>query len=108
MRSSTAHNNGMAMSDALITVEVAYALPHEQTVVTVQAAANSTLHQIIEQSGILQRHPEIDLTQQKIGIFSRQASLAQTARAGDRVEIYRPLQADPKQARKQRASSNAD
>lgn len=90
------------MSEQL-TVEVAYALPERQSLLTVAASSLDTVQQIIEQSGILQQFPEIDLTAQKVGVWSRPVKLTDTVKQGDRIEIYRPLIADPKDLRRRRA-----
>lgn len=84
--------------------EVAYGRADEQVLLHVEAASPLSVQQVIERSGILQRFPEIDLTQNKVGIFGKAAKLDALLRDGDRVEIYRPLIADPKAARKQRAA----
>jgi putative ubiquitin-RnfH superfamily antitoxin RatB of RatAB toxin-antitoxin module len=89
----------------LIEVEVAYAKPEEQLIIKLDVAAGTTLQQAIEQSGILDRFPEIDPNQLKAGVFGKLKKLNQSLRDGDRVEIYRPLIADPKQVRKQRAAA---
>lgn len=86
-----------------IAVEVAYALPQRQTLLSLSVAVDSTVQQVIENSGILQTHPEIDLNKNKVGIWSRTVKLAERVRAGDRIEIYRPLIADPKDMRRRRA-----
>ena len=91
-------------SDEMITVEVAYALPREQLVLALQVPVGTTAEQAIERSGILERYGDIDLAAQKIGIFGKLNKLNHVLRAGDRVEIYRPLIADPKEVRKQRAA----
>jgi len=88
----------------LISVEVIYAKPHEQKILSLQVEEGATLEKVIEMSGILQLYPEIDLTQQKIGVFSRLKKLSDLVQAGDRIEIYRPLLIDPKEARRKRAS----
>lgn len=85
-------------------VEVIYALPQKQQIIPVSLAAGATVRQAIEASGILQKHPEIDLTKNKIGVFAKLAKLETVLRDRDRVEIYRPLLADPKEVRKQRAA----
>ena len=87
-----------------ITVEVAYALPDEQVILNCDLAAGSTVQQAIDASGILDRFPDIDLSTQKIGVFGKLKKPDQVLRDGDRVEIYRPLIADPKEVRKQRAA----
>jgi uncharacterized protein len=86
-----------------ITVEVAYALPQRQSLLTVSVAPHSSVQQVIEQSGILQQFSEIDLSTQKVGIWSRPVKLEDNVKAGDRIEIYRPLIADPKDLRRRRA-----
>ena len=88
-----------------ITVEVAYARPDEQMILTVEVGAGVTLRQAIEQSGIMEYFTDIDLDQAKVGIFGKLKKLDETLRPGDRVEIYRPLIADPKEVRKQRAAA---
>lgn len=90
------------MSD-LLNIEVAYALPERQTVLRIRVATGTSVLAAIEQSGILQKHPEIDLAVNKFGIYSRPAKGAEAVQEGDRIEIYRPLIADPKEIRKQRA-----
>jgi putative ubiquitin-RnfH superfamily antitoxin RatB of RatAB toxin-antitoxin module len=57
---------------------------------------------VIERSRLLERHPEIDLAQNRVGIYARFVSLEALVQNGDRVEVYRPLQADPKELRRQR------
>jgi putative ubiquitin-RnfH superfamily antitoxin RatB of RatAB toxin-antitoxin module len=87
-----------------IAVEVAYARPDAQVILSVTVAPGSTVGDVIEQSGILRQFPEIDLRANKVGIFGKLSSLRAPVLAGDRVEIYRALIADPKEARKQRAA----
>jgi len=95
--------NSTTISDT-IAIEVAYATPEEQVIIPVTIAATATVQEAIEASGLLQRFSEIDLTQNKVGIFSKPCKLNSPLRAGDRIEIYRPLIADPKAVRKQRAA----
>lgn len=90
------------MSDT-IRIEIAYALPGEQILKPLQVAPDTTAEQAIRQSGVLEKHPEIDLAKNKIGIFGKLAKLDTVLRDKDRVEIYRPLIADPKEVRKKRA-----
>ena len=87
-----------------IPVEVAYALPHTQTVLSVEVEEGATVRDAILRSGILDRFPEIDLEKNKVGVFGKLTKPDQAVRAKDRVEIYRPLIADPKAVRKQRAA----
>jgi hypothetical protein len=84
--------------------EVAYGRIDEQALLSVEAESPLTVRQVIEHSGILQRFPEIDLERNKVGIFGKAATLDTLLAEGDRVEIYRPLIADPKAARKKRAA----
>lgn len=87
-----------------IQVEVVYALPASQEVVGLNLAAGSTAGQVIEASGLLAKHPEIDLAKNKLGVYAKLAKADTVLRDRDRVEIYRPLIADPKEVRKQRAA----
>lgn len=95
----------MEAATSTMEVEVAYALPDEQVIFSVEVAAGTTLQQAVEQSGITQRFPEIDLQKGKMGIFGKVAKKDRELLPGDRVEIYRPLIADPKEVRKQRAAA---
>lgn len=87
-----------------ITVEVAYALPHEQVIIPVSVAPETTANDAIAASKILTKYPEIDLNVNKIGLFGKPTKLSTTLRHLDRVEIYRPLIADPKEVRRKRAA----
>ncbi len=88
-------------------IEVAYATPQRQTLIHIEALPGCTVRQAIERSGILQQFPEISLEQSRVGVFGRLRELDDPVEAGDRVEIYRPLTADPKQARRLRARKKA-
>jgi putative ubiquitin-RnfH superfamily antitoxin RatB of RatAB toxin-antitoxin module len=88
---------------ANIQLEIAYALPGKQVLMSIQAQPDISAEQAIRQSGILTKCPEIDLAKNKIGIFGKLSKLDTLLRDGDRVEIYRPLIADPKEVRKKRA-----
>lgn len=90
------------MSDS-IDVEVIYALPQAQDLVRLKLRAGSTVQQAVEASGLLRRHPDIDLARARLGIFGKISKADAPLRDRDRVEIYRPLLADPKEARKKRA-----
>lgn len=90
------------MSDR-ITVEVVYALPDEQTLLKQQVAPGATVAEAIEASGILQKYPQIDLAANKLGIFGKLVKADAVLRDRDRIEIYRPLIADPKEVRRKRA-----
>jgi putative ubiquitin-RnfH superfamily antitoxin RatB of RatAB toxin-antitoxin module len=88
----------------LISVEVVYPLPQKQEIFSVKLPAGATVLQAVEASGVLQKYPEIDLTKNKLGVFAKLAKPDAPLRDHDRVEIYRPLIADPKAVRKQRAA----
>lgn len=88
----------------MISVEVVYPLPQKQEIFAVRLAAGATVRQAIEASGVLQKYPEIDLSKNKLGVFAKLAKPEALLRDKDRVEIYRPLIADPKEVRKQRAA----
>lgn len=86
-----------------VTVEVVYALPEKQELIRLKLMAGTTAGQAIVASGLLDKYPEIDLDRNRIGIYGKLANLDAVVRDSDRVEIYRPLIADPKQARRKRA-----
>ncbi len=86
-----------------ITVELIYIEPGSQNSLTLELPTGSDINQAINRSGLLRRFPEIDLAVNKVGIFSKIQELDTVLQQGDRIEIYRPLQADPKEARQQRA-----
>lgn len=87
-----------------IFVEVVYALRERQDVVPVKVPEGATAQDAIEASGLLAKHPEIDLSgANKVGIYAKLAPLSTVLRERDRVEIYRPLIADPKEVRRKRA-----
>lgn len=87
-----------------ITIEVAYATPKKQLIIPVQVAPDTTALQAIKASGIMAKFPEIEQQTLEIGIFGKQIKPDTLLRPLDRVEIYRPLIADPKAVRKQRAA----
>lgn len=91
------------MAKNKIHVEVAYAAIDRQQIIALEIDSDATIATIIQQSGILNEFPEIDLSQQKVGVFSKQRDLDETVEAGDRIEIYRPLTIDPKEARRAKA-----
>jgi putative ubiquitin-RnfH superfamily antitoxin RatB of RatAB toxin-antitoxin module len=86
-----------------IHVEVIYALPAQQPLLKVRLAEGATVEDAIRASGVLEDFPEIDLAKNKVGIFSKLVKLDEKVRDRDRVEIYRPLIADPKEVRRKRA-----
>lgn len=91
-------------SDERVRVQVAYARAERQVILTVEVPAAATIEAAIRASGMLARFPEIDLTRQTVGVYGARASLHDAVHAGDRIEIYRPLQVDPKEARRRRAA----
>ncbi|MEO7557951.1 MAG: RnfH family protein [Gammaproteobacteria bacterium] len=99
---AAAHTEG-----AEIPVEVAYARPDVQVIIPLSVQQGGTLEDAIRQSGILDTFTEIDLNVNKVSVFGKLAKLTNPIRSGDRVEINRPLIADPKQVRKQRAERDS-
>ncbi|MGM0475564.1 MAG: RnfH family protein [Pseudomonadota bacterium] len=92
-------------SPPLITVEVAYALPKQQVLLSLDVEEGTTAREAVELSGILEQFPDIDLDgENKLGVFGKLVKADQVLRRGDRVEINRPLIADPKEVRRQRAA----
>lgn len=87
----------------MLQVEVVYALPHEQKIFSLAVRENTNVEDIIKQSGVLEAYPEIDLKENKVGIYSRNVKLDSLVQDKDRIEIYRPLLADPKEIRRKRA-----
>lgn len=91
------------VEEKTIPVEVAYAKPEQQLIIPLQVKPGTTLLDAIRLSGILKQFPEIDLDSSKFGIFSKITKADTILREKDRVEIYRPLIADPKESRRKRA-----
>ncbi|MFW5451408.1 MAG: RnfH family protein [Methylophagaceae bacterium] len=87
----------------LISVEVAYALPDEQIILSLDMPADSSVEEVIKRSGILEKYPQIDLSTDRVGVFGKMCKLTATLRNKDRIEIYRKLIADPKESRRQKA-----
>ena len=94
------------MSEKII-VEVAYAYPNRFFLKKIELDESTSIQNVILKSGILEKYTEIDLRENKIGIFSRPAKLTDMVEHGDRIEIYRPLLADPKEIRRKRAAEQA-
>lgn len=87
-----------------INVEVVYALPERQELIRLRLPQGATVHQAIDSSGLLQKYPGLDPGKaNKVGVFAKLAKLDTVLRDRDRVEIYRPLIADPKEVRRKRA-----
>ena len=90
------------MSDN-INIEVVYAMAHEQVLLKQCVPAGTTVVEAVKLSGILEKYPEIDLASNKMGIFGKLTKADTVLRDKDRIEIYRPLIADPKEVRRKRA-----
>lgn len=91
------------MSDEKIYVELVYALPTEQLLLKSEVPKGTTIAEAVKLSGILGKFPEIDLEKGKFGIFGKLSKVDTVLREKDRIEIYRPLIADPKEVRRKRA-----
>jgi len=91
----------------MIGVEVAYARPDIQVIIPLQVEPGTTLIDAVKLSGILEQFPEIDLEQNRLGIFSKICKSDTVLREKDRVEIYRQLIADPKESRRKRAEKKS-
>ena len=87
-----------------IIVEVAYAMPDEQVILSIKVPTKSDVKQAIEKSGIQIKFPSIDLSKNKVGIFGKKTTLDHVLKNRDRIEIYRPLILDPKEMRRKRAA----
>lgn len=85
-------------------VEVVYATPERQILCALDVEPGATVRDAIERSGVLAAFPEIDLARNRIGIFGKLAALSTPLGENDRVEILRPLRADPREARRKRAA----
>lgn len=87
---------------------MAYARPDEQLIIPLEVAVSASIEEVIMSSGICEKFPEIDLEKQKVGIFGALKKLDDPLREGDRIEIYRQLIIDPKQARKNRLAKKKE
>jgi len=90
----------------MLKIEVIYAIPDQQELIELAVKPGTTIERAIKQSGVLTKHPEIDLSENKVGIFSQVKPLDHVLKNGDRIEIYRPLIADPKAKRREIAERN--
>ena len=90
--------------DGAFEVEVAYATPERQLLLSLKVMPGCTVAEAIDRSGVRDEFPGLVVDPAAVGIFSKKVPLSHVLRAGDRVEIYRPLIADPKEARRQRAA----
>ncbi|MEO7495145.1 MAG: RnfH family protein [Massilia sp.] len=92
-----------ALSDPGLLVSVCYATASSEDLRELRVFSGTTIAQAIEQSGVLRDHPEIDLATQPVGLYGKKKALETVLRERDRIEIYRPLLADPKETRRKRA-----
>ncbi|MCG3203330.1 MAG: Protein RnfH [Gammaproteobacteria bacterium] len=97
----------MAAGPERVAVQVVYATPAEQVRIPLQVGSGSSVREAIEISGLLDRFPDIDLAADRVGIYGRLCALEDVVREGDRIEVYRPLRVDPKEARRLRATARA-
>ena len=86
-----------------LAIEVVYGTPIRQEIISCTVEPNTTIEQAILASGIVAEFPEIDLTINNVGIWNRVAKLTDIVKDLDRIEVYRPLLADPTEVRKRRA-----
>ena len=86
-----------------VRVEVVYALPEGADSVALQVSAGTTLAGAVAACGLLERHPELAAGALRLGVYGEEKDPATPAKPGDRIEVYRPLAMDPKEARRQRA-----
>jgi len=91
-----------------ISVEVVYALPQKQEILSLKIRSGALVSEAIARSGILRDFPEIDLASAKVGVYGKQVKLDTVLRDKDRIEIYRPLIADPKEIRRKRAAEGKE
>jgi putative ubiquitin-RnfH superfamily antitoxin RatB of RatAB toxin-antitoxin module len=93
------------LNGPILWVEVAYATPRKQVILRLDVPAGCTVAEAIERSGILQQFPAMKVNPDAVGVFSRKVPMDYVLWEGDRVEIYRPLIADPKETRRSKANS---
>jgi hypothetical protein len=95
------------MANEMIMIEVVYALPHQQWLIEEQVPLGSTVGEALSHSKIHALVAELDIADGRVGIFGKAVKLSQVLKSGDRVEIYRPLLNDPKEARRRKAAEAA-
>ena len=88
-----------------IEVEVVFALPEKQSLRTLLVAAGTSVAEVVAKSGLLEALPDDSLAEMTLGVWGREVEKNRIVKAGDRIEIYRPLQLDPREARRQLALS---
>ena len=86
-----------------ISIEVVYALPHEQILLKLQMPQHTTVAEAIKLSGVMEKYPDVGLDKNKFGIYGKLTRADTVLRDKDRIEVYRPLLADPKEVRRKRA-----
>ena len=86
----------------IIDIEVAYATPEKQHIIALQVPVGTTIAEAIERSGIREEFPDMEVGD--VGVFSKRRKLEDVVEAGERIEIYRPLIADPKTARRKKVA----
>ncbi len=86
-------------------LEVVYATPEEQTVIELKVSPPASIREVITQSGILEKFPALEITDENVGIFAYRLPLEHLVNDGDRIEIYRPLLMSPTEARRIRAAA---
>ncbi|QGL25900.1 RnfH family protein [Neisseria brasiliensis] len=92
----------------MLNIEIVYGLPDKQVLKTMQVAEGTTIRQAALQSGLENEFPDLDLYSAKLGIFGKIAKDDTVLRDKDRIEVYRPLLIDPKEARRQRVQNQED
>ena len=92
-----------SVNEGKVSIEVVYGVPHKQKILTLSVDSGSTVEQAIIDSGVIALFPEIDLSINKVGVWNRAVKLSEEVNDLDRIEVYRPLIADPKDVRKRRA-----
>jgi putative ubiquitin-RnfH superfamily antitoxin RatB of RatAB toxin-antitoxin module len=95
--------DSLQSQDEKIQIEVVYGLAHKQKLLSISVTHGITVEEAIIESGIIALFPEIDLSENKVGIWNKAVKLSTVLENFDRIEIYRPLIADPKEVRKRRA-----
>ncbi|MEW7847677.1 RnfH family protein [Massilia aurea] len=92
------------VAPALLGISVCYASDKQVWLRALQVAPGTTIGVAIERSGVLEAFPAINLTTQPVGVYAKKKTLETVLRERDRIEIYRPLVADPKESRRKRAA----
>jgi putative ubiquitin-RnfH superfamily antitoxin RatB of RatAB toxin-antitoxin module len=103
--SVTRGDDGFESESDFVTVEVAYARPERQVILSVEVPRGTTAEEAVRLSGIEEEFPEIDLASNRMGVFGKLCKPSRVLNPGDRVEVYRPLVADPKAVRRERAAA---